>query len=1039
MEPTLFSFIWKHSKRQQLWLLVLTLVSFPFLYASLELPKRIINDAIGSPTASVTIWGVQMSQTQYLWLLCAAFLAMVLVSGLMKMHINTRKGVLAERMLRRLRFQLIARMMRFPKPYFRTTSQGELVSMITSEAEPMGGLMGDAIAQPVFQLGQMLTIVVFLFMQSVWFGLASVALIPLQAWLIPRLQRQINLLNKDRIQQVRRLSSEIGETAAGISDLRANGGWRYRLAMVTDRLGRLFDIRFRIYQKKFFMKFLNNLITQMTPFLFYSVGGYLAIRGEITVGALVAALGAYKDLSSPWKELLTYYNQVQDMSLRWEIVTERFAPRNMIPEELFDGEPDDIPHLKGKIELRNVTVRDADGNAILEDINLEIPPGARVAIQSTRASERRALAELLVREVLPARGEVLLSGRNLNDLHQAVIAARVGYAHSRPYLFDGTLGDNLLMPLKIKPQEVIWDPHRRNRAATEARRSGNSADPLDANWIDPGLAGLQDGEDVRDWWFQLVQAMGIDEFMFRRTLRSRFDPDLHPALARDVVDLRPLIMEKLRARGLDEFVYRFEPDLFNPAIPLGGNLLFATAARELTHHGLAGETRFIKMVEDLGLADEGLEIAAGVIQTLNQTFGRDGTDHPLFQRLGMEEELYFQLSDITARREARGNEGLSEQERALLLTVPFLLTAEQIGPSFPEEYKQKILSLRKSRSDQMLKLAGGMFVPVEPAGYAPRLTVLENALYGRVSMMAGARAGEIEDTVAEVLQDHGLRGRLSSVIYDLPAGLGGTNLPTVFQERAAFSRAGIKRPDILVLDKALASHDSKSRLRTRQKLRELLPGSVMIFMEDHFDHPDAYDLFIEIKDGRIDGGSRRAEPVLANGAAADFSRKLNAIASTELFGPIDARNQRLLAYSAQWYDADPGQVVFLHDQVADAVYLCLEGRAELRWPGSPTGAAPVSFVEPGRLIGDLAVITRDHRFLDLVAIEKTRFLRIGAEEFRAVIESDAAVAVQLLETVATYLSGAAELLQLAQVNLTDYANPDRGPISLDTIGAHIDD
>jgi len=63
------------------------------------------------------------------------------------------------------------------------------------------------------------------------------------------------------------------------------------------------------------MKFLNNFLGQLTPLFFYSVGGYLAIKGQITVGALVAALAAYKDLSNPWKELLAYYNTTQDMSL----------------------------------------------------------------------------------------------------------------------------------------------------------------------------------------------------------------------------------------------------------------------------------------------------------------------------------------------------------------------------------------------------------------------------------------------------------------------------------------------------------------------------------------------------------------------------------------------------------------------------------------------------------------------------------------------------------------------------------------------------
>ncbi|TMV06915.1 cyclic nucleotide-binding domain-containing protein [Ruegeria sediminis] len=1023
MEPSLFSFIWKYSKKQQFVLLLLTVLSFPFLYASLELPKRIINDAIGSPSDNVTFWGITVTQVQYLWLLCFAFLATVLVSGLMKMQINTMKGVLSERMLRRLRYKLISRMMRFPKSYFATTSQGELVSMISSEAEPMGGLMGDAIAQPVFQAGQMLTIVTFLFMQSVWFGLASIALIPLQAWLIPKLQRQINLLNKERIQEVRKLSSEIGESAAGISDLRANGGWRYRLALFTDRLGRLFEIRFRIYQKKFFMKFLNNTITQMTPFLFYSVGGYLAINGEITVGALVAALGAYKDLSSPWKELLFYYNQVQDMSLRWEIVTERFAPRDMIPEHLFEGEPEHIPHLRGQIELRDVTVRDQDGNTVLEDIDLTIPPGARVAIQSTRAAERHAIAHLLTREVLPSRGEVVIARHRLNDLHQAVIAARIGYAHSRPYLFDGTLGDNLLMPLRPHPQKRAGSEQRPDPKQAEAIRAGNSPDSLAEDWVDPSIAGLSDSEQIRDWWFRLVEAMGIDEFMVRRTLRSHFDPAQHPALARAVVDIRPEVAKRIRERGLDGLVHRFEPDRFNPAVPLGGNLLYASPTQDISPEELAGDTRFTALLNDQGLAEEARDIALGVIEALKQTFGRDGTDHPLFRRLGMQEEMYRRLLDIADRRALRGERVLSDEERALLLTVPFLLTAEQIGPGFPERYKDKILAIRQSRSGKLREALGGMFVPVAPDQYVPRLTVVENALFGRVSLVAGARMEEIEDVVAEVLTEAGLRRRIAGIIYDLPSGLGGTSLPTVFQERAAFSRAGIKRPDILILDKILASHDSEMRLRTRQKLRELLPDSIMIFIEDNFAHPEAYDLFIEIVDGRIDGLSRK-ELELGEGAAADLSRKLNIIASTELFAKLDARNQRLLAFSAQRYDAAAGQVIFSRGQTPDAVYLCLEGRATLLWPGDDSTVASLSRVEPGRLIGDLSIITGAQRQLDLVAETDCRFLRIGAEEFRAVMESDAGVAVQLLETVAGHLVELSARLQAANINAASLADPE---------------
>jgi hypothetical protein len=74
---------------------MVTLSLFPLLYMTLELPKRIINDAIGSGSATIIAFGMEFSQIAYLMILCGGFLLAVMAHGLMKMRINTMKGVLA--------------------------------------------------------------------------------------------------------------------------------------------------------------------------------------------------------------------------------------------------------------------------------------------------------------------------------------------------------------------------------------------------------------------------------------------------------------------------------------------------------------------------------------------------------------------------------------------------------------------------------------------------------------------------------------------------------------------------------------------------------------------------------------------------------------------------------------------------------------------------------------------------------------------------------------------------------------------------------
>jgi len=74
MGKSIFAFIWRYSKREQIIVLLMTLASFPFLYLSLEVPKTIINEALGGGSFPKPLFGFELGQITYLLTLCTVFL-----------------------------------------------------------------------------------------------------------------------------------------------------------------------------------------------------------------------------------------------------------------------------------------------------------------------------------------------------------------------------------------------------------------------------------------------------------------------------------------------------------------------------------------------------------------------------------------------------------------------------------------------------------------------------------------------------------------------------------------------------------------------------------------------------------------------------------------------------------------------------------------------------------------------------------------------------------------------------------------------------
>lgn len=263
--------------RQQIVVLLITTVSLPFYYLSLEIPKKIIDrtlgggegageaaaDALSFNLQPFDIFGfniVELERLPLLFAFCLLYFILVLINGGFKYYINVYKGLIGERMLRRLRYQLYSQILRFPLPHFRRVSQGELIPMITAEVEPLGGFIGDSFTLPLYQGGLLVTALIFIMVQDWKLGLMALAFYPVQGFIIPKLQRRVNLLGKKRVRAVRKLADRIGETVSGAQEIHANDTTRFELADFSHRLGKIFHIRFEIFRKKFFVKFLNNFI-----------------------------------------------------------------------------------------------------------------------------------------------------------------------------------------------------------------------------------------------------------------------------------------------------------------------------------------------------------------------------------------------------------------------------------------------------------------------------------------------------------------------------------------------------------------------------------------------------------------------------------------------------------------------------------------------------------------------------------------------------------------------------------------------------------
>lgn len=326
---------------------------------------------------------------------------------------------------------------------------GDLVSRINSDVDLISELVG-LISVIVINPVMFIAAVIYLFNISWKLLLCSVVLMPLTGYLFNKFskplekksrlimgeQAKINSLAKDTINGVYILKSFslenilLNKYQNNIDEIVKNG---LKINKIGARLTRLFLA----------LRYIPQLIVPL-------FGGYLAIKGEITVGELLASTQLIWFVFTPIEALLNLQKQIRvarpAINRVCEVLNEKIE--NQTSEVFYLGDP--------SVKFANVYFGYNDENLVLKNINFELKAGSTTAIVGSSGCGKSTILKLLCRFYENKSGKVSVYGNDILDRSPLDIRKNIAYVSQNAYLFSATIYDNIAYgKVNATEEEVI--------------------------------------------------------------------------------------------------------------------------------------------------------------------------------------------------------------------------------------------------------------------------------------------------------------------------------------------------------------------------------------------------------------------------------------------------------------------------------------------------------------------------------------------------------------------------------------------------------
>ncbi|MEE0861610.1 MAG: peptidase domain-containing ABC transporter [Lachnospiraceae bacterium] len=348
-----------------------------------------------------------------------------------------------------------------PMNFFGTRKVGEIISRFNDAGKVRDAISGATLTIMIDTFMALAGAIILYMQNSKMFGITLIIVV-LYIVIVISFNKWYERLNRKQMEDNAGLTSYMVESLNGIQTIKAYNAER--------KANRETEIKFvKLLKSVFNLAWVSNLQGSLKVFVelvggivILWVGGVSVINGEMTIGALIVFNSLLAYFLDPVKNLINLQPEMQTAV----VAADRLGEILDLEAEKSELEYKKMSpsSLAGDIEIKNLDFRYGTRRLVLEDINITIKKGQKVAFVGESGSGKTTLSKLLLNLYASEKGEIIINGNNIRDIQLECLREKIAYIPQETFLFSGTIFENLTLGMDDATLDDIIDASKMAQA-----------------------------------------------------------------------------------------------------------------------------------------------------------------------------------------------------------------------------------------------------------------------------------------------------------------------------------------------------------------------------------------------------------------------------------------------------------------------------------------------------------------------------------------------------------------------------------------------